>query len=447
LEEGITPNDPTITPETMALPRDFQEPGNQVDEVSKNERRRMWPRIAGALLGVVLTTVIARLPYESLQKVTPLPVDNPTNPAVLKRPEGEAEELARKAGVVDFVLQPDVADAQEPESEIEPQIVGGKPAEPGRWPFVVALFHTGESPVDDQYCGGVLLNRYHVLTAGHCTSEETAQEISIFVGRVDLRESGEVVQVSSVHTLPCFDAEMATCDFAILFLNQPVTSVEDFALVAPGTPNPGVHVTILGWGRTSEGGSKSPVLMEAQEPVWSLADCRARHPNWFTDDMICAGYLEGGVATCNADSGGPAMGGDIFVAGVNSWGVGCGDRNEPDYFAAVQRKHLDWALGITGVPVYGIRGDINEDTGSFSFTALSPYSGRIPDTPANWTMESDQGWSLSNGAGLNWSGVVTYSLEGTQVITITTVQENGVKTRRIVMLNPVGVVYLPVILR
>lgn len=44
-----------------------------------------------------------------------------------------------------------------------PKITGGRPADPGEWPWMAALV---TSPRDSAFCGGVLITDRHVLTAG-----------------------------------------------------------------------------------------------------------------------------------------------------------------------------------------------------------------------------------------------------------------------------------------
>ena len=44
------------------------------------------------------------------------------------------------------------------------RIVGGQPADPKEWPWMVALLRDR----DRHFCGGVLITDLHVLTAAHC---------------------------------------------------------------------------------------------------------------------------------------------------------------------------------------------------------------------------------------------------------------------------------------
>lgn len=65
--------------------------------------------------------------------------------------------------------------------------------------------------------------------------------------------------------------------------------------------------TVVGWGRTAEGGMLPSVVQEVQVPILTLAECRAKkyRASRITPYMLCAG--KGSLDSCQGDSGGPLL--------------------------------------------------------------------------------------------------------------------------------------------
>lgn len=79
------------------------------------------------------------------------------------------------------------------------------------------------------------------------------------------------------------------------------------------------------------------------------AVCYADDPsNPIEDSMLCAGDINGGGEdACQGDSGGPLVMGDgsRVLAGVVSWGHGCGQPGYPGVYAQVS-SYVDWINNI-----------------------------------------------------------------------------------------------------
>lgn len=125
-------------------------------------------------------------------------------------------------------------------------------------------------------------------------------------------------------------------DIAIFKLKEKV-ELNDYIQIACLPPSksgyyPGWNISayIVGWGTTSEGGEISYQLKNAKITVYDSGSCENVLPsftkNW--NSQICAGELEGGVDTCQGDSGGSLYVKDflngkerLVSAGVVSYGV------------------------------------------------------------------------------------------------------------------------------
>ena len=100
-------------------------------------------------------------------------------------------------------------------------------------------------------------------------------------------------------------------------------------LPSNATMEPGKECYVTGWGRIRFDGPQSCSLREAKVRLISNDTCNksSSYNGTIHSRVICAGIPEGGSGPCQFDSGGPISceyGGLWYLAGLVSWGQGCG---------------------------------------------------------------------------------------------------------------------------
>lgn len=235
----------------------------------------------------------------------------------------------------------DPAPAPNPDGEI----VGGVPADPGEYPFLVALLSRRVGNRSQaQFCGGSLISPDTVLTAAHCVQGTRAADLDVLAGSHTLAPGGGGlrVPVRKVRIHPGFEARTFVNDVAILQLGTNLP-FEVIPTIQPGQgplATPGTMATVTGWGATNENGFRSVTLREVDVPILSNAQCASKYgSDYRAVPMLCAGDLnDGGEDACQGDSGGPFFvpdGADELQVGIVSWGVGCARRNFPGVYTRV----------------------------------------------------------------------------------------------------------------
>uniref|UniRef100_A0A8B9G9W4 Peptidase S1 domain-containing protein n=2 Tax=Amazona TaxID=12929 RepID=A0A8B9G9W4_9PSIT len=219
------------------------------------------------------------------------------------------------------------------------RVVGGMDCEPHSQPWQVAILDMYKL-----YCGGVLVDKEWVVTAAHCT---TPGITSVHMGKHNLytRERGEVQKmVQKMVAHPNYDPTTKDNDIMMMKLLTPVTVTDRIKpiSVASCLPQPGTTCTTSGWGATTSPEVTYPdVLQCVNVTIFSTAECRRLYPGSITENMLCAGSLQGGRDSCQGDSGGPLVC-NRSLQGIVSWGMEkCGQPKRPGVYTKVCR-YAQW---------------------------------------------------------------------------------------------------------
>ncbi|MCL4826883.1 MAG: serine protease [Caldilinea sp.] len=229
----------------------------------------------------------------------------------------------------------------------DPDILGGREAQPGAYPWQVALVSRFQpNAFQGQFCGGSLIAEDWVLTAAHCTEGKEVSMIDVLVGAHRLSDSGMRIASAQIVPHPDYDPTELNNDLALIRLSTPVTytPISLYAAISGTSELDFLRATVIGWGAKSSSGwsyEYPDALREVSLPLVDNARCgRNVYFTTITDAMLCAGYETLTMGACYGDSGGPLMVQQPDASwrqiGIVSWGPsGCTADGMYDVFTRV----------------------------------------------------------------------------------------------------------------
>ncbi|XP_008559655.1 protein masquerade [Microplitis demolitor] len=243
------------------------------------------------------------------------------------------------------------------------RVVGGEDADANEWCWQVALINS----LNQYLCGGALIGTQWVLTAAHCVTNivRSGDAIYVRVGDHDLtRKYGspgaQTLRVATTYIHHNHNSQTLDNDIALLKLHGQAELKDGVCLVclpARGVSHTaGKRCTVTGYGYMGEAGPIPLKVREAEIPIVSDAEC-IRKVNAVTEKIFilpassfCAGGELGNDA-CQGDGGGPLVcqdDGFYELAGLVSWGFGCGRVDVPGVYVKVS-AFIGWINQIISV--------------------------------------------------------------------------------------------------
>ncbi|ODN03108.1 Serine proteinase stubble [Orchesella cincta] len=239
--------------------------------------------------------------------------------------------------------------------------IGNGDTEFGEYPWQVAILR--KEGADNVFvCGGSLIDSRHVLTAAHCIQSHRPQILRVRLGDWDVGGETEFyphqdLDVAAIALHPDFNSGNLFNDVAIVKLDgyvdiQRYPHISPICLPDKYTDFSNKRCIVTGWGKDAWGheGKFQHRLKEVDLPILNHYDCeqklkRTKLGQNFVlhSGFVCAGG-EPNRDACKGDGGGPLaceVNGVWQLAGIISWGVGCGEANVPGVYVKVSNYH-DW---------------------------------------------------------------------------------------------------------
>lgn len=263
---------------------------------------------------------------------------------------------------------PDSSTPQTQAPNITPQIANGVESKPHSRPYatLVGVPIINKGHIERFWCGGVLISKEWVMTAGECVKRWKAEDFVIRVGVHDRKaepHQGEQLSVLKriLHPKAGKTPWKTGYNIGLLKLSKPVSDPNAIPVNLPSDRIDSIltqhnaRAIIMGWGSTVDDTSKSssPVLREANIPISPTDACL--HPTEENSSRKPANSIcqlpEDGKAPCREDGGGPLVQthqGKTYVLGMPSHGYKC-DSGKGYSVSIRVNSHLNWIKSHTGI--------------------------------------------------------------------------------------------------
>uniref|UniRef100_A0A8C6XQC9 Peptidase S1 domain-containing protein n=1 Tax=Naja naja TaxID=35670 RepID=A0A8C6XQC9_NAJNA len=209
------------------------------------------------------------------------------------------ESLLLKSGEYLVPISPTLKSSHYPvafpiDDEDDDKIVGGYTCQKHSVPYQVSL-NTGY-----HLCGGSIINSQWIVSAAHCYRSR----IQVRLGEHSLtKNDGSEQYIDSIKVIrhPKYNSRTLDNDIMLIKLSKAASLNSRVSTVRlpSSCPSTGAICLVSGWGNTLSNGIYNPDLLQCLSiPVLSQSQCNKAYPGDITNNMFCAGYMEGGKDSC-----------------------------------------------------------------------------------------------------------------------------------------------------
>nr|XP_012151829.1 PREDICTED: transmembrane protease serine 11D-like [Megachile rotundata] len=255
-----------------------------------------------------------------------------------------------QANVVESTFSTDPYDTE--------KIAGGYYAEDEQFPFMAVVHRLlGHGAISQ--CGGTVISRRWVLTAGHCVASLPHKFLVVF-GIIDKAgigynfNYGPGVSMIATRAVTHPRYRQSTNDIGLIYMPQniPFTQkIQPIRLASydeEGESFANLNAYVVGWGKDRQNSFGTRVLKYAVLPIISNGEC---NQFWRIDDRNICTANDFGQNACQGDSGGPllvTMNNRPLQVGIVSYGDGMCPSERPAVFTRVS-TFISWIEHVTRI--------------------------------------------------------------------------------------------------
>ena len=152
------------------------------------------------------------------------------------------------------------------------------------------LFSSSITSGDTSFCGATLISDIQLITAAHCVSGKTTDEVAVQIGNPNA--TCELINCDfkylyKIEMFPHYpnteDGYRYMADIAVITLEEPLllsTKINPICLPSitdTSQTYEGVTATVAGWGKTETGKNSTDQLLKVDVPILSNTECKSTY--------------------------------------------------------------------------------------------------------------------------------------------------------------------------